>query len=236
MYASEESAGKSFESDMIASTIIAMGAKRVLSMSDTTMDTEEGTDFTTFDIVEIKAENQSDTKNYNRMKVELRIDATLNFSNKKNMPFCYETEYPCTQWHNFQIGIRTGVTYLDKNTKKHVYHEFEKPVVVIGIDAAEGEYYQQYDIIQENLEYHMPDLIQAASDCYQDFITMNPNYRKDLEGSKLKPNPSYHMNRNCKKYREMINMRNKMDAEGESIYTDHTNDMSHMDYYDTIEK
>lgn len=236
MFTPGESAGKSFESDMIAKARAVMGPNRITSVTGTKLDKEEGTDFTTFDITDIKAENKADTKNYKRMKMELRMDATLNFSNKKNMPFCYETEFPCTQFHNFQIGIRIGTTYQDENTKKYVYHEFEKPVIVIGIDADEGEYFQQYDIIQENLKKYMPDLILAASDCYQDFITMNPNYRKDLESSDLKPNPNYRMNRNCKKYNEMVNMLNKMDKEGENVYANHTDDMSHMDYYDTMQK
>lgn len=232
----EDPSGKSFESDMIAKASAVMGKNRVISVTGTRMDTEEGTDFTTFDVVDLKVENSPDTEKRERVKMELRMDATLNFSNKQHMPFCYETEFPCSLSHNFQIGIRIGVSYKDKETQKYKYHDFEKPVVVIGIDAEAGEYNQQYDTIQKNLLKYMPDLILAASDCYQDFITMNPNYRKDLEGSNLEPNPYYHMNRNCKKYREMVIMRNKMDAEGEDAYANHTNDMSHMEYYDTIIK
>lgn len=112
---------------------------------------------------------------------EMRIDLTLNFNDKKYMPYIVETDIPVTDSKNLKIGIRHG------NTHKG-YTEFDKPVVVVGIEMSPYEYRQHEDEILDNIMDHYDDIICEAQTVYEAYTDKecitdvdwerNPNYKR----------------------------------------------------------
>lgn len=168
---------------------LASKITNVKSHIGTKLDTEQGTDCT-----------------IGKGAGEIRIDFTMNFSNKSWMPFITETDIPGLPWQNLKMGIRHG------NSHKG-YSEFEKPVIVIGFDCNAGDMRQYEDIIQENFEQHAEDIYYAAMDCYLDY-TSKGEEREELFSEPLKKNPSYKPPRELgKKYQQLNKMRMQIDKE-----------------------
>lgn len=177
--------GNTFETDMFGAmkrTYPSYQKKGKLKLTTgTELDTNEGTDII-FD--------------------DMRLDPTLNFSNKKYMPFIYETDIQATPFHNWKIGIRIGVKYFKKH--KSIYTNFPQPVVVIGLDMSASDYRVWRDAIIENMTANnneiMYDLFTKAQDAYFDYITTDKEKRKELEDTPLKPNNSYIQNKDTNNY------------------------------------
>lgn len=161
-----DKSGKEFESDMICALRHKFQDSRIYrikNMGGTRMDKEEGTDF---------------------LCGEIRLDATMNFNDKDTMPFIADTGIPATRNQNFLVGVRHGNTYRG-------YKGFPQPVIVIGVDM-DSHTYHQYDIeIIENTQKHAEELMDFASDCLEDYLTVDPEERLDLYRTPLRPNPSY---------------------------------------------
>lgn len=161
-----DKSGREFESDMICALRHKFQDSRIYrikNMGGTRMDKEEGTDF---------------------LCGEIRLDATMNFNDKDTMPFIADTGIPATRNQNFLVGVRHGNTYRG-------YKGFPQPVIVIGVDM-DSHTYHQYDIeIIENTQKHAEELMDFASDCLEDYLTVDPKERLDLYRTPLKPNPSY---------------------------------------------
>ena len=144
-----ESNGKDFET--VVGQTMTTYAKEHKSMGitvkdytgDKLVDKCEGTDF------KISLREMHDSVEY------IRVDATLDFDNKDNMPFMYDTgivalEYPDKK--NFKIGIRIGNTH-------NRFTEFNEPVVVIGVDCTPEEYKNNENIIESNLSRNIGKII-----------------------------------------------------------------------------
>jgi len=138
---------------------------RLKNVTDAEADTKEGTDAF-----------------YYMSKKPLRIDFTLNFSNKDNMPFIYETDIPATNINNFKIGIRIGNTFNEHTS-------FKEPVIVIGVDLE--NYYENDNIIMSNMTKYAEKLMLIACDCYLDYTATTEDDREAIFDSDLKSNPKY---------------------------------------------
>ena len=158
--------GKEFETDMIGALRHQFQDSRIYrirNMGGTRMDKEEGTDF---------------------LCGEIRLDATMNFSDKDTMPFIADTGIPATKMQNFLVGVRHGNTYRG-------YTGFPQPVIVIGVDMDSYTYHQCDNEVIANAEKHAEELMDFASDCLEDYLTVDAEERLDLYRTPLRPNPSY---------------------------------------------
>ena len=169
--------GKDFEGDMISTLKKAFKDSKTFIITDTRgteYDTKEGTDF---------------------MCRERRLDATINFKNKNNMPFIMETDIEAYPGFPFKIGIRHGNNHMGE------YHGFEEPVVIIGIDIPPIIYSNYEDDIKKSIEKNAQELMMTAEDCYYSYAEKenldlqwlrNPNYTppKNLE-TKYKESNDY---------------------------------------------
>ena len=155
--------GSLFEDDVQSVFMQFFGKERFKSMRGTILDKEEGTDF----VID-----------------RLRMDSTLAFSHKNNMPFFYDTGLYAGGCQNFKIGIRLG------NTHKG-YSEFEQPVVVLGIDLPRSLYDANMDDIIGNLRKHADELFKKANEAYLDYTTFAQSKREKLTAQPLRPNPEY---------------------------------------------
>lgn len=230
-YAGEGQHGKIFESDMLTEARKVLKEGNLIIYTNTPKDEKEGADGAFIEKITTYLYNDEKEIKQKTYDLEIRIDPTLNFDMKKHMPFVYETDIPCTQYQDFKIGIRVGNVHKDENTGKKVYHDFERPVVVIGANVDAKEFNEQYDIIKENLEEYMPDLIIESIDATLDFVTKNPKAREDLAQEPLKSNPNYYMHKHCEKYKELIELRSKLDKGDTEVYNQYENDTSQIDDY-----
>lgn len=157
--------GEEFEQEVISIAKHKLGHYKTYKVTDTSKtkdDIEQGTDFIVNDI---------------------RIDATLNFDEKDNMPYIHKTDILAYRGHPFYTGIRTG------NNHKGQYNEFKEPVIVIGCNVSAAEYRQWAYVISDSIQDNIQELIDIAADDLYDFETTDPEDRPDI--SYLKPNPRY---------------------------------------------
>lgn len=163
---------------------------KVVRYTGTLMDRHQGTDFTVG---------------------EIRFDPTLNFDNKNYMPFISDTEIEATPGYNFMMGVRHG------NGHHGNYHGFEEPVVVIGLNMEASDYRRNEDEIIENLKKNTDVIVEKAMDCLDDYQTTDPEERKDLYATPLKPNKYYRQPRNIEaRYREYNNIQRFLTDENDS--------------------
>ena len=132
---------------------------------------------------------------------EIRLDTTLDFTNKKFVPFVFDTQIPATSDQTFKIGIRIGNAH-------NGYTEFSKPVVVIGLDLDPYAYKMSESTIAQNLLTHRDELRNAIYDAHLDYTTLDKKEREEtLFAEPLRPNPNYREPRaitDCmKKYNDM---------------------------------
>lgn len=158
---SQYQTGTLFEDDICA--IFASEFPKLKNHRGTSLDKYEGTDFSLFD---------------------MRMDSTLNFSDKKWMPFWFETDIPATDTENFKMGIRHGNSYKG-------YSEFSKPVVVIGLDMESVDYKKNRDQIINNMRTHIQDLFNYAEAAYSDYTELDKEERNYLEITPLRKNDKY---------------------------------------------
>lgn len=162
--------GHIFEDDF-ENAIVDAGFKKLKRHIDTDLDINQGTDFTLG---------------------SLRIDPTLNFSEKDNMPFIFDTKIPAGAGTNFKIGVRHGNKHKpnDKKWSEH-YSEFEQPVAVIGIDMNANMYRMcQYEVLK-NLQENADIILAMAESACEDYTTLDPEDRKDLLAEPLQQNYKY---------------------------------------------
>ena len=165
--------GNVFESDFY-SVLKRKYEKVTCLQTGTDIDKQEGTDITYRDI---------------------RIDCTTDFAMKDFMPAIYETNIPATRTQKFMIGIRIGNSYKG-------YTEFQQPTVVIGVNMNGHDYNIHEDELLDNLEAHIEELMMAAGDAYEDFITIEE--REELFTAPLKINPRYPQNITSLRYQQAI--------------------------------
>ena len=126
---------------------------------------------------------------------ELRIDLTLDFEEKKCMPYIVETDIPATDSKNFKMGIRHGNTH-------NGYTEFDKPVVVVGLEMSPQDYRIHEDEILDNIMSHYDDLICEAQSIYEAYT--EKEYADDVD---WKRNPNYKRPKNLgNRYAEIENV------------------------------
>ena len=134
---------------------------------------------------------------------DLRLDATLDFEHKDNMPFAFDTGIPAATGQNFQMGIRIG------NNHKG-YTEFPEPVVVIGLCMDSHTYRLYQDNILENMIKNADDLMFAANDAYLDYITTDDKEREELFTQPLRTNNRYETPHNISEKFDTLNKQQYM--------------------------
>ena len=161
---SKKQLGSVFEDDFIQ--IVQSQFKNIEDVRGTELDKKQGTDFI-----------------YNK---EIRIDVTLNFSEKDTMPFIFETKTFLIRDQELpvKIGIRHGNTHSG-------YTEFEIPVVVIGIDIDTETYLTWQDPILENIDKKIDEIMINAIDAWLDYTTTDEEERKHLFEQPLQVNRNY---------------------------------------------
>lgn len=122
----------------------------------TKLDKEQGTDFVCDDI--------------------MRIDVTTNISQKDNLVYKHhiETPYHAACGQNFCLNIRRGNNYRNQ------FHEFDQPVIVIGVDMPSKDFYANEDAIMENLHTYAKEIIDSAYDlhyAYENIRSQEPQRR-----------------------------------------------------------
>ena len=134
---------------------------------------------------------------------EIRLDPTLGFEEKNNMPYIAESDISVARNVNLWFGIRHGnlqkvkdkyghTVYDENGQPKTKYNSFEKPVVVVGLNMTRHEYNAYYkNIIFDELEKKMVDIVDFAQDCLDDYENMDLEDRKELYQTPLKKNPNY---------------------------------------------
>ena len=126
-----------------------------------------------------------DTKQGTDIEInEIRIDVTLNFSNKDYMPFVYETKIEAFPGEYFKIGIRHGNSHYNAEKKEH-YNEFDKAVIVVGLDIRPKDYYLWDNVIIDNLskdKYNKArKLVYEIEKAYDDYRFIDEQERIDYE-------------------------------------------------------
>lgn len=181
--------GKEFEQDFAFCLKKAFSGNRcytITTYSGTDKDTKEGTDLTCG---------------------EIRIDTTLDFSGKDFMPYVADTEIEACPGRNFKMGVRHG------NSHKG-YTEFKEPVIVIGVDLSPMEWQRWEETVIRNLENNAEDIIMFASDCKDDYLTVNKTERKELYAEPLKRNEHYQAPKHLgTKYANIEKFRNELESE-----------------------
>lgn len=124
------------------------GCYNIESTIGTALDKEQGTDFVCDNI--------------------MHLDVTTNISQKDNLIYKHhiQTPYYAACGQNFCMNIRRGNNYRGR------FNEFDKPVVVLGIDISPREFHANEDAIMENLNTHAKDIIDQAYDLYFTYDTI----------------------------------------------------------------
>lgn len=191
----DQSTGKQFESDFISELTSNLnnkyGKDYVIPQINTKLDIEQGTDLSIADD-------------------NIRIDITCNFSKKNNMPFYTESDIPAVNYHNLKFGIRIGNNYKG-------YKDFEKPVVVIGIDLNNGSEYNNhmnpYLQLCDNIKTHYQKILDMVFDVYDDYTITDPEERKELTRKPLNiKNENYTTPKKGTKYEKLNKMRDRLDS------------------------
>jgi hypothetical protein len=132
--------GNQFESSL--RSLFCSQCTKVNNKTCTAMDKYEGTDF---------------------IYMDMRVDATVYLSGKKWMPYIADTGIEVIPGQTLKIGIRHGNTY-------NGYTEFPEPVVVIGLDCADGKLFDLYEKeISQTLVHNADEIINTAVDVYADY-------------------------------------------------------------------
>ena len=126
---------------------------------------------------------------------DLRLDITTNFSGKDCMPFIYESDIELSSLHNLKFGVRFGNKYGD----------FPKPVVVIGTDVLSEDYSIWKKDIVRAIKEQASRIIEIASDCFDDYYTVDRKDRADLFSTPLKRNPLFRAYENFRESRYLRN-------------------------------
>lgn len=162
--------GNEFE-DQMAMSLSQAYPKNIIKVTGTDLDIKQGTDIV-----------------YKTKSTEIRMDATLNFDHKDNTPFMCETDLklPGTD-HNILLGIRLG------NSHKGRFNEFDKPVVVIGVNMDAEEFRntysnKMYDEFASKRNADFPyDLMEKVEEAYNDYMTTQDRDKKlDAEPLQLR--------------------------------------------------
>ncbi len=155
--------GAEFEDDFEEALFTRNPKEKLTKTRGTELDKNEGTDF---------------------FHQGLRLDTTLDFSNKDTMPYVFDSKIPATGFQNFQIGIRHG-------NKHNGYTEFPEPVVVIGLDMEPYLYRLNKYEIMKNITAHADEIFRSAEDAYVDYTSNTLEDREDLIDQPLRPNKNY---------------------------------------------
>ena len=97
----------------------------------------------------------------------IRMDITLNFSNKNFMPGIYEyVKKDSYKDLPLKLGIRYANDYYNNG---HRYKEFDDPVVVCGFDLDSKTYNLYRQHIEDFIEKNAVEIFDKISDIYCDF-------------------------------------------------------------------
>ena len=182
-----EKTGTEFEQDAIfyLGTVLK---DKIKNKTATKSDIDEGTDAI-----------------YTATETPLRLDFTLNFASKDNMPFIRETNIPATEIDNFKMGIRIGNTH-------NGHTSFEEPVVVIGLDL--DKYREHDNIIIQNIKNNAELLMLDALDCYLDYTATTEEERAAVFNNDLKSNPNYNEHpKTTDKFKNLNKLRHMVEKE-----------------------
>ena len=144
----------------------------------------------------------------------IHVDFTLNFENKDNMPFIYDTMIDAGYGKTFCIGVRHG------NEKKI---NFNEEAYVVGVTMPSYEYHDdvQQDKLYECFKKSINTIIRQIKDIREDYITTDMKKRKDEDVyHALEVNPKYNFKskkheRLLKKYKEREAVQFTLNAESE---------------------
>lgn len=174
--------GNQFESSL--RSLFCSQCTKVNNKTCTAMDKYEGTDF---------------------IYMDMRVDATVYLSGKKWMPYIADTGIEVIPGQTLKMGIRHGNTY-------NGYTEFPEPVVVIGLDCADGKLFDLYEKeISQTLVHNADEIINTAVDVYADYTTKDLEERKYLFSEPLRKNPAYRQPRKISNhYKELNDLQNRI--------------------------
>ena len=152
--------GERFENDFIDGLHKGMYKPESLrSTVGTNLDTMKGTDAI-----------------YDTDEFKIPLDFTANGKQKDNLVAAGKTKIDLgkhgTQPFLLTVGIRVANTH---NTRT----EFDKPVIVLSINANPTQYKDNYDIIAQNIENNADNILMAAEDAYRDISTTSAEERKE---------------------------------------------------------
>lgn len=114
----------------------------------------------------------------------MRIDPTLNFSNKKFMPFYVKLSAQPITGYNFMVGMRHG------NDHKG-YTGFPQTVVVIGLDMPPSVYNNNETKILNYIKNNAKQLTDIMYKCLTDYTTTDPEERKNIAKVPFRTNSNY---------------------------------------------
>lgn len=117
------------------------------------LDQFQGTDI----VINVRKENAQTRQSRSQ---NLHIDATMNFGGKNHMPVYKETGISIGG-NPIMIGIRYGNNHAD----------FEKPVVVLGMNMSAPDYRLYQDVIQSTLRQNAPELFRQCVEAYNGYMT-----------------------------------------------------------------
>lgn len=104
----------------------------------------------------------------------VRIDVTLNFSEKDHITMIKDSGIKATPLRNFKIGIRYGNSYKG-------FTRFDEPVVVIGVDMLPNDYRANEDSICDNVYKYAEDIFHTAESHLKTYKETDADYKKFKE-------------------------------------------------------
>ncbi len=127
---------------------------------------------------------------------KIRLDLTISFNKKDNMPFIFESDIEVAPGHKLKFGIRHG-------NRHNGYTEFKskqgdtQPVVVIGIDMDDYEFNREKyyrngrdaENIFDDIRTHAVEILGWADEVYQEFT--DPEYLEYAEDTLFVKNDAF---------------------------------------------
>ena len=163
-------------------------SKSFESTINTKLDKEQGTDFICKDKID---------KDY---KIR-HFDLTLNFNNKKFVPYAYESNISIIKTKNMNTCLKFGINH---GNNWNTYTGFDDPVIVVGADIPPKIYKQYADNILKNIRKNAQKIISTG------IVNADPEKRTSIK-DELQKNNKYVQPKNIEnRYKDMIQMVDEM--------------------------
>ena len=132
-------------------------------------------DSKTFEIKDLRGTKEDIQNGTDFTCGEIRIDLTMNIDHKDNMVFIKETDLDPVCGFPIKMGIRKGNNHNGKT------HEFNEPVVVIGLNMPPALYDQYEDDIKIYMQKHSEELMCKADDYLAEYEEMIETQNKSID-------------------------------------------------------